>query len=527
MLSQLEELERQNRADSVMRNDSLARALADYFDRHGSPNERMRAHYILGRTYADMGEAPIALDCFYDAIGCADTTSSDCDYRTLIGLYAQMSAIFHQQNLPQDEIRATQQYIHYTALTGDTVNAIQYQAFLVKPYYIMGKKDTVLHIVRSVYQQLEERNYRPLPALGLGTAIYIYIERGQLAKAQRLLHKYEHETGLFDSLGNVSKGWESFYWIKGFYELKTQQTDSAEYYFRKAIQDATLYDDISTAYKGMLAVWQRKRDIDSIVLYSRLNEEALDSLHQRMQTDAIHQAASLYDYTRSQKQAEQEMQRRKAAWRWLWGISSLSLLSLCLGFFYYRKKQREKQKKISHLNHALILARSEHRRIERELKMIQAKDYDTLKAQKEENGQQLKQYITEIEKESLLLTGQKQEDNLDHFLNSQIVVVFGKKALLTKDHPIPNKAEWKVLIKQFSEDMPATFQFFKLKKLSELQIKICILLLMDYKEGVIVELAKSSSESVSVAKSRANERLFGEKGAKTLKFHLEKLVLSN
>jgi hypothetical protein len=50
---------------------------------------------------------------------------------------------------------------------------------------------------------------------------------------------------------------------------------------------------------------------------------------------------------------------------------------------------------------------------------------------------------------------------------------------------------------------------------------------MDYKEGVIVELAKSSSESVSVAKSRANERLFGEKGAKTLKFHLEKLVLSN
>ena len=62
MRAQLEELERQNRADSVMTNDSLAEQLVKYFDRHGTPNERMRAYYILGRTYADMGEAPRAVD---------------------------------------------------------------------------------------------------------------------------------------------------------------------------------------------------------------------------------------------------------------------------------------------------------------------------------------------------------------------------------------------------------------------------------------------------------------------------------
>ncbi len=36
MLAQLEELERQNVADSLMTNDSLALALAEYFDRHGT-----------------------------------------------------------------------------------------------------------------------------------------------------------------------------------------------------------------------------------------------------------------------------------------------------------------------------------------------------------------------------------------------------------------------------------------------------------------------------------------------------------
>ena len=61
---QLEELERQNRAGSLMTNDSLARDLALWFDRHGTPNEQMRAHYILGRTYADRGEMPQALNAY-------------------------------------------------------------------------------------------------------------------------------------------------------------------------------------------------------------------------------------------------------------------------------------------------------------------------------------------------------------------------------------------------------------------------------------------------------------------------------
>ena len=88
MLRQLEELEQMNRADSVMRNDSLAEDLVAYFDKHGTPNERMRAHYILGRTYFALGELPRALETYLDAVGCADTTATDCDYKTLSRIHA-------------------------------------------------------------------------------------------------------------------------------------------------------------------------------------------------------------------------------------------------------------------------------------------------------------------------------------------------------------------------------------------------------------------------------------------------------
>ena len=119
MLLQLEELERQNRAYEPMTNDTLALQLANYFDRYGTANERLRAHYMVGCTYRDMGEAPPALNAYLDAADCADTTDVDCDYRTLSAVYSQMADVFHGQLLLSDEIEGYHYY--YKADSGTTI----------------------------------------------------------------------------------------------------------------------------------------------------------------------------------------------------------------------------------------------------------------------------------------------------------------------------------------------------------------------------------------------------------------------
>ena len=43
----------------------------DFFDEHGTANDRLLAHYLLSRAYHDHGEAPMALQCYHDAIDCA------------------------------------------------------------------------------------------------------------------------------------------------------------------------------------------------------------------------------------------------------------------------------------------------------------------------------------------------------------------------------------------------------------------------------------------------------------------------
>ena len=49
----------------------------EFFDEHGTPNDRLLAHYLLGLAYYDHGEAPMALQCYQDAANCADTTDDE------------------------------------------------------------------------------------------------------------------------------------------------------------------------------------------------------------------------------------------------------------------------------------------------------------------------------------------------------------------------------------------------------------------------------------------------------------------
>ena len=74
MQQQLALLRQHNQQNSVLTNDLLAQALADWFDDHGTPNEQVLAHYLLGRTHADRSEAPAAIAAYHDAIDHADTT---------------------------------------------------------------------------------------------------------------------------------------------------------------------------------------------------------------------------------------------------------------------------------------------------------------------------------------------------------------------------------------------------------------------------------------------------------------------
>ena len=81
---------------------------------------------------------------------------------------------------------------------------------------------------------------------------------------------------------------------------------------------------------------------------------------------------------------------------------------------------------------------------------------------------------------------------------------------------------------QFSKDMPNAYKVLaKEKKLSPLELHACVLLILDFEDSAIVNLTDSIPQTVTTAKSRANKKIFNEKGAQTLKAGLLQLIKSD
>ena len=187
MRQQLAELQARNQADSLLTDDSLAISLCDYFDNHGSPNEQMLAHYLLARTYTDMGEAPQALDEFHRAAECADTTTADCNYSQLSRAYGQMAELLYKHQLPRNAIRAFQQAYHFSSLANETNIAPCYYAQQGKCYYDLSLPDSALIITEKAVQMLMACGDTVSANTFKGPLAYCLIEKGDYSKAKKYL----------------------------------------------------------------------------------------------------------------------------------------------------------------------------------------------------------------------------------------------------------------------------------------------------------------------------------------------------
>ena len=510
----------QTKTGTLFKTDSLTKTLVEHFNSSGTKTEKAWAYYLHGCALSDIGKAPEALQAYYDAIEAADTTRTDCDYNALKVIYGQMFQIYHKQNLPHDEIWAMRHYIDCVRRTSSEEDYIISRSQMIRPYFLLGNKDTILTILDETYQSLLSLGKERRAASALAPSIYIYTERHQLDKAKQIMDIFEQKSGLFDNEGNIVKGREGYYWEKGFYEYAVKNLDSAEYYFRKAIK----YGHLSDGYKGLLSIYREKHNLDSVVRFSQLYEAAQDSLHNQMRTDAVHQASELYNYNKSQKELEKERESAREARTSAAFIILFALILIGGTIGYYLWSQKKRKAKIDKYKSELNKAITTRNELRAELKQLKDKDYEGIIALKERKVAELTDTIGRLQAGNEAYKDnpiQNETDNLEKFLDSATVKVFINKATNKEENIKPTDRQWKMLFSQFSKDVPVMFRSFSQgKPLSQLEQKICILLILDIPENVISLMADTSTSTVSNLKARANEKLFGKKEALPLKNNL-------
>ena len=297
-------------ADSLNRNyieipsDSQLLEAVAFYDRHGTPNERMRAHYLLGCAYRDMGEAPKALECYHDAADCADTLSSDCDYALLSKVYGQSSMLFYERYLHKEMIPLLCSAINAAKKGACFDLEANYLEMLGSAYEQSGDLDNAISTYVTVVDSYKKAGMLSDANITTGMLASAYVSADKLDKADSCMQLYEKFSGLFDTEGNIVAGKEVYYYVKGLFYLKKGNTTDAELLFRKELSKAITTDDSLSAYNGLRQLYESTGKNDSVAKYSSL---CFQNVIVQFSDSSIQQMENIqarYNYGHSQQRAK-------------------------------------------------------------------------------------------------------------------------------------------------------------------------------------------------------------------------------
>ena len=505
---QLEGLEARNRSGEAMLNDTLAETLAAYFDRHGTANERMRARYMLGRTYYDLGELPRALETYYEATDCADTTAADCDYKVLSRIHAQSARIYRSQIQPRTELMELRKAEYYAIQAQDTLQAIECYSQQGDSYKLLDMIDSTILIKEKAITLYDGLNQYGLAALKRGNLISSYLQMGLLDQAKQNIDLYERESGLFGADGNIQKGREVYYYIKGEYYMAVSLLDSAEYMFRKELRTAKDLNNQIAGSKGLHELYTKKGVLDSIAKYATLSYELNDSAYSLSEMENIQRLGASYNYQHNKQLAYEKHEKAKRAY---WIIAFILALMLILTLtalhaFMLYKKRKEKE-----LNRYLLDKRNLEE-AKKELEEIRSLEQNT-------SDQQIAKLNVEV------LKLQKQVDEASHQFERHLAKLESTidnhrliKELHGKAGDSPYQTATSDDFKQLAELMDnliPTFYAVLHKPTDSLRVveyRVCMLVRFHFSSSEIWKLTETSDGYIANLKKRIYRKIFGVSG---------------
>ena len=472
--------------------DSISNLLVSYYNAHGTPNERMTAHYLKGCSYLELGDEPATLRCFNEAVGTADTSALDCNYAQMGDIYGQIARIYNNHAMPDSALRAYGLAEHYARKANDTINVITIWGNKSNVLIDLGRISEALELREKAAERFKAMGYSKKAARVKGLCIKWYIQQGELDKAKAAMDEYEAISGYSRIKDETKSGWESYFHIKGTYYLETGKLDSANYYFKKLKLASDTLFNIQTAQK-------------------------------------LQNAQSMYNYMRHQEAAHRkELESKNVQLRLYRGIAFILLFAAVMSVFVLllRRRIRRNERQLvvvrrenSRLN---VLIGNNNRKldelnglIEEKISIItalndqlnqQAIDLNSYHKQAE-TIQQLNERIAHYETEMM---NQVTANLMNRLAEEPALMVVFQKLKARKEYL--SKSEWTELYSTAEKYFPALCNIKTNPKVSVSEYQICVLTKLGLRINDIIYLTQISASNISNMRSRMLSKLFGEEG---------------
>ena len=502
----------QNKAYVDFTSDSIGCLLVNYYDAHGTPNERMLAHYIKGCAYRDMGDQPASLRCYNDAVAAADTSRADCNYDQLSIIYGQIADIFDRRAMPDNALQAYEYAERYAWKAKDTIKVFTFWGNKSNALIKKGNIQEALRIKEAAAEGLREMGYPQKAARVLGLCIKWYARQGEFEKAKAAMDEYEALSGYFQKNGEAKSGKEAYYSIKGTYFLGKEEMDSAEHYFRKLLNNSSVKNQHLAAW-GLSQLFKRQEISDSVAKYAYMGDILGDTLYSEQTAQTLQNAQAQYNYTRHLEAAHRKELEAKdleiSHRNWIIGGTAIVFALILLALIFYRKDKKKAQT-IEGLNTLIEEKKGLIHSLNRQLEQhaIDIEDY----RQKVETIQVLNQKIAAYE------TGMinRVNANLINQLNKEPAIQTIIHRLNSKDKNTekqPTHNEWNAVYSVAEKYFPALCDIKANPKISPLEYQICLLTKLRFEIADIVLLTGKDNSFITAKRKRMLPKLFNCTGS--------------
>ena len=496
-----------NKAYISFTSDSKMKEVVDYYDRHGSANERMLANYVLGCVYRDMHEVPLALEYYNKATEQADTTAADCDYGTLYRVYSQMGFLFSKQYLPYQLLDAFGKAEKYAYLAKDTLNAIINYQNKGDAYDYLGRKDSVVAInLRSanMFKRIGD-NYNA--AIALGCNYSYYIEKQDSVNAKKAFEAY-FSTG-YEGNSNYGDAKAFLLCEKGRYYMFISRLDSAFSCLNQSLKLSKSYSNKAAATKVLAQYYARVNKPVLAMKYALKSSEYNDSDLLAVRESQLQQIQAMYNYGRNQEIARKAELKAERITMLVYVLIAGGVVIFLLLTHLYLKQLKKKKEKILVTKHLYDDSLLKLRQKQEELELLRTV-----------NDRKIADVIKKKEQ-----TINKLEDDLkdirDKYSNSSLsdVDILLKESSIYKRikylelHPkeIMRENDWIELEETIEQLIPSFIPLLK-NRLNVIAYRICLLVKLEISTSSIAILLGLSSSAISKYRKIMLEKLCGRSG---------------
>ena len=496
-----------NKACITFTSDSVMKEVVDYYDNHGSANERMLANYVLGCVYRDMHEAPMALEYYNKATEQADTTAADCDYGTLYRVYSQMGFLFSKQYLPYQLLDAFGKAMKYAYLAKDTLNAIINYQNRENAYSYLGNKDSVIAINLHAATMFKQIGNNYAAAIAFGCNYKYYIEKKDFINAKKAFEAY-NSTG-YEGNSNYEDAKAYVLCLKGTYYMFTGQLDSACYILQQSLKFCKSFSNKAATTKALAHYYAKVNQPSLAMKYALQSSEYNDSDLIEARKTQLQQVQAMYDYGRNQEIARMAEQKAKRSTQMNYMIVFACVVLFLFLSYVYRKQLALKKKRIAASKLVYEDCLLKLKRLQEEKAQLVA-----------EKDKKLAQIITEKENAISKLVSEIHDIQNRYSLSSmsEAYLVLRNSSIYKKiqcieAHPLEemNEEDWTELADTVEELIPNFIPMLK-NRVSDRDYRICLLIRLGIPASLMARLLNLSDAAISKSRKTMLKKLCGKVG---------------